>query len=230
MTHMSDQELANRIKAHLIWDSRVPVAGINVTVNNSVATLTGTVPSYLAKTAAGEDARAVSGVNAVENRLQVEFPEEAEVPPDSEIAENVKQMLAWDADLDASKISVSVFEGIVTLRGTVDALWKRSRAKDDAYWVTGVVEVVNELAVVPGHRPFDEAIAQSIEAALERNRHVDEDKITVTVTDGGVTLSGVVADWRAWQAAYNTAVFTNGVVSINDELAIEPPQQRHKER
>ena len=47
----SDKELAQRILRELKWDSRINWASISVEVNNSVATLRGTVSSYARKIA-----------------------------------------------------------------------------------------------------------------------------------------------------------------------------------
>lgn len=220
MVAITDQEISTRIKNQLYWDGRVQASDVGVTVDNGKATLSGTVPSYRAKTAAVEDARMVLGVKAVDNQLRVQHPPERTVPRDSEILEQVISALAWDADVDSTKIDVDVAGGMVTLKGTVNAYWKKYQAEDDAYSVDGVLNVINELGVVPNEDLADEAIATDIEGALERNAYVDPNQVTVEVNNGTVTLSGVVPDWSAWRAAYNAAAYTTGVVDVIDRLAI----------
>jgi osmotically-inducible protein OsmY len=202
-----------------MWDGRVRTTEVDIPVDDGKVTLRGTVPSYRAKMAAAEDAWTVAGVKAVDNQLQVQYPPTS-VPTDSEIASNIKTVLNWDADIDGSKIDVSVTEGIVTLRGTVDAYWKKFQAQEDAYWMNGTIEVVNELAVVPTHKASDETIARSLEAALERRSNVDVEHVSVAVENGTVTLTGNVPDWSAWNTVYNTALFTTGVSEVRDRLAI----------
>lgn len=63
-------------------------------------------------------------------------------------------------------------------------------------------------------------IARNIEAALERNFNVNVDNVTLKVSNGVVTLSGTVANWSAWQATYNTAAYTSGVINVIDQLTI----------
>ncbi len=78
----------------------------------------------------------------------------------------------------------------------------------------------NEMGVVPTEQPIDEAIARDIEAALGRNINVNVEDVTVEVENGVVTLTGTVPTWAAWRAAYNTAIYTSGVVDIVDQLVI----------
>jgi osmotically-inducible protein OsmY len=125
-----------------------------------------------------------------------------------------------EPNIDSSKINVSVAGGVVTLGGTVDNYWKKIQAEEDAYGITGVIDVINELGVVPTEKLSDEVIARNIEAALERNFNVNVDNVTVKVSNGVVTLSGTVANWAAWRAAYNTAAYTSGVINVVDQLSI----------
>jgi osmotically-inducible protein OsmY len=220
MVAITEQELSTRIKDQIYWDGRVNAADVGVNVEGGKAVLTGTVPSYRAKMAATEDAWTVAGIETVDNQLRVQYPPTVTVPPDAEITSNVKNSLVWDPDIDSTKIDVTVAEGIATLTGTVDAYWKKFQAENDAYWVTGVIDVVNEIGVVPTDQPIDEAIARDIEAALGRNINVNVEDVTVEVENGVVTLTGTVPTWAAWRAAYNTAIYTSGVVDVVDRLVI----------
>lgn len=97
--------------------------------------------------------------------------------------------LAWDADVDSTKIDVNVAVGMVTLKGTVNAYWKKYQAEDNAYSVDGALNVINELGVVPNEDLTDEAIATDIESALERNAYVNPNQVTVEVNNGTVTVT-----------------------------------------
>lgn len=220
MVAIADEELSTIIKDQLYWDNRVDASDVGVTVDGGKATLSGTVPSYRAKRSAQEDTWMVRGITEIDNQLKVQYPAAASVPTDSETASNVKTCLMWEPDIDSGKIDVTVTGGVVTLTGTVDTYWKKFLAEEDAYGMSGVIEIVNELTVVPTDRPLDEAIARNIEAALERNINVSADDVTVKVENAVVTLSGVVPDWTAWRAAYNAALYSNGVIDIIDQLAI----------
>ena len=66
---------------------------------------------------------------------------------DSEIERDVKQELRWDPDLDATDISASVKNEIVTLTGFVKRYSDRYEAEAAAKRVAGVVGVANDIEV-----------------------------------------------------------------------------------
>lgn len=66
---------------------------------------------------------------------------------DSRILEDVSDRLAYDWDVDATDIEVSVKDGVVTLDGTVDTRQSRRRAEYIAADVWGVRDVQNNLRV-----------------------------------------------------------------------------------
>jgi osmotically-inducible protein OsmY len=220
MSIATDQELQTQVIDKLHWDDRVNAADVGVTVNDAKVTLRGTVPSYRAKALAEQDTKEIEGITEVFNHLQVQYPATIPVPIDEEIASNVVNALSWDPDIDANKIDVSVVGGLLTLRGTVDAYWKKFQVEDIGYGITGVIDIINELAVVPTKKPQDEEIARSIENALERNTFVEAEDVNVVVEDGRVTLTGFVSNWGAWRAAHNVATYTKGVIKVVDGLAI----------
>jgi osmotically-inducible protein OsmY len=220
MSIATDQELQTQVIDKLHWDDRVNAANVGVTVNDAKVTLRGTVPSYRAKALAEQDTKEIEGITEVFNHLQVQYPDTIPVPIDEEIASNVANAFTWDTDIDADKIDVSVIGGMLTLRGTVDAYWKKFQVEDISYGITGVIDIINELAVVPTKKPQDEEIARSIENALERNTFVEAEDVNVVVEDGRVTLTGFVPNWGAWRAAHNVATYTKGVIKVVDGLAI----------
>jgi hyperosmotically inducible protein len=70
-TVVNDAYLTTRVKMSLAVDNRTPAADINVDTENGKVTLFGIVPSEAAKNAAEVDARAIAGVEQVDNTLQV---------------------------------------------------------------------------------------------------------------------------------------------------------------
>jgi osmotically-inducible protein OsmY len=74
--------------------------------------------------------------------------------------------------------------------------------------------------VVPTHSVLDETISENVLAALRRNVGIDETLINVKVENGIVTLSGSVRSWVARNAAFDAALFTDGVVDVVDNLVI----------
>lgn len=50
---------------------------------------------------------------------------------------------------------------------------------------------------------------------------IDPEKITVTVNNGIVTLSGSVPNWTAYRLAEDDALNTSGVIDVNNKLIFE---------
>lgn len=213
-----------RIKAdvtnELAWDSRVLATDVHVDVDDGVVTLSGTVPSHFSRQSAVEDASHVRGVVDVVDRLGVRYPEVVETPTDDRIAANVENVLDWTPDIDIVDVAVSVSGGVVTLEGTVDALWKRAFAEELVLGLGGVVGVENHLAIVPGEDIDDQAIADALMAALERRPHIDPSDINVTVEEGVVTLGGTVPSILAQQIAFETARRTVGVREVANHTTV----------
>lgn len=119
---------------------------VEVSVRDGVVTLDGEVPGLSHKRLAGVLAWWVPGTRDVVNGLEVAPPE-----PDSagEITDAVRLALEKDPLLDADGIQVGARGAVVTLTGRVPSEEQREMAEDDAWFVFGVDEVVNRIAVSP---------------------------------------------------------------------------------
>lgn len=222
MAVRTEESIKKDVVNRLFWDGRVDASDVNVDVDAGTVTLRGSVPSSLARDAAVTDARNTAGVTGVVNQIGLEPRPTIQVPSEAEIEENVTSVLRWTSDIDMSDIEISVAAGRVGLRGSVDAYWKKHHAEDLVAGIVGVVEVDNELTVVPTKDVLDQTISEDIVAELERSTLVDVEDITIRVEKGAVTLSGTVPTWSARQAAYDAALFTAGVTNIHDNIVVAP--------
>lgn len=68
---------------------------------------------------------------------------------DERVREAVHELLTVDDFVDASAITIEVSEGVVALSGTVATRDQRVAAEDTAWGVEGVVDVINQLRVIP---------------------------------------------------------------------------------
>ncbi|MFO7956814.1 MAG: BON domain-containing protein [Candidatus Brocadiia bacterium] len=223
---VADEDIKRDAVDQLYWDSRIDASDVTVSVDGGIVTLSGTVSAPDERRAAVGDVCAIAGVLRVNDELSVRHPEGLPLPDDAEILNNVQSILSASASVDSSGVRVSVDAGIVTLEGTVNAYWHRAECEEMALGVWGVVEVENDLAVVPTEDVEDKAIAEDIVAALERSAEVDAEDITVEVDNGVVTLEGTVPDWAAHEMVRDAARYTRGVRQIDDELAVMRPEQR----
>ena len=105
---------------------------------------------------------------------------------DSELQQDVMNELQWEPTIKAAEIGVGVTDGVVTLSGYVDSLYKKWAAERAAVRVFGVKAVAEEIQVrLPGSlKRSDEDIARAASNALEWNVSVPHDRVKVQVQDG----------------------------------------------
>jgi osmotically-inducible protein OsmY len=143
---------------------------------------------------------------------------------DKDLKLHVQSALDWEPSLDASDIGVSVDEGVVTLRGNVTSYPEKVAAERAALKVYGIKGVANDLTVhlVGDFECTDTDIAQAAVAALKWNTVVPADRVTITVTNGWLTLHGTL-DWQYQKdAAARTVRDLRGVKGVSNDVAVQP--------
>jgi osmotically-inducible protein OsmY len=140
----------------------------------------------------------------------------------SEIARAVMNELKWDTHVDEANISVHVDGGIVSLTGTVSTWAERSAAAGAAHRVTGVLDVANELDVVPSSKASrsDNEIAHAVRQTLDQSKFIPASRIRTTVSNGFVTLEGDVDLWSQREDAARTIRELAGVVDVVNKLEV----------
>lgn len=143
---------------------------------------------------------------------------------DSEIKQQVLRELKWDSRIAWSEIGVEVFEGVVTLKGTVNSYSKKQAAQEAAHRIAGVLDVANEIDVKPTgeFQRTDSDIASAVRHALQWDALVPDEQIQSTVSDGWVTLEGEVDLWRERQDAETTVLRLEGVVGVTNRITTAP--------
>jgi osmotically-inducible protein OsmY len=217
----TDLNIQNDIENELVWDSRVLSDKVDVDVIDGVVTLEGKVESFNARRAAEQDAWSILGVIGVVNDIKVSYAT-AEIPTDEAIEERIKNRFLWDADLKAYKLDAVVENGMATITGTVNTLWKKNWAETLTESTFGVTFVKNSIAVVPSEDITDEVAADEISESLSRKLlSIELEKVDIEVDKGIAKFSGEVTDYETWRTVLDTARFTSGVKKIEDELKIE---------
>jgi osmotically-inducible protein OsmY len=143
---------------------------------------------------------------------------------DRDLKQHVQSALDWEPSLDATDIGVSVDEGVVTLRGNVASYAEKITAERVSLRVYGVKAVANDLAVhlISGFERTDTQIAQAAVAALKWNTVVPQDRVTVTIANGWLTLSGTL-DWQYQKdAALRTVRDLMGVKGVTNNITVQP--------
>ncbi len=144
---------------------------------------------------------------------------------DAQIQYDVLSELRWDSRIDETDVGVTVHGGIVTLSGTVSSYPKKLAAKEAAHRVIGVRDVANELEVrVPGEgAPGDTEIAAAVRNALVWDTRVPHANIRSTVTDGIVTLEGIVDYTSQREDATRAIGSLAGVRGVINEIVVFQP-------
>lgn len=214
------RELKETVMEQLTWDDRVLSTDIDVTVEEGKVTLHGHVPTYFSRLAAEEDVRSVIGVTAVENKLIVQHPEEFTVPEDGAIKKAIEDMLELDNRIDAQEIIIEVNSGAVTLKGVVDAFWRKALIEDYVNRAKGVIDVINNLRIVPAFEIEDEKIREDVRNALNRNAVTSNIDVDIIVHAGEVTLNGTVQSHVERHTARDLAYCTSGVRHVKNNLKL----------
>jgi len=219
-----DQPLETNILNRIRRDSRINDAMIKVKVNNGLVVLTGIVSTYKKKLAVQLKVKQTHGVLSVENQIEVHYHREFGNPPDDMIKKTAASILAAASDIDESKIDLVLEAGVLTLRGSVTWYWQLHRVDELVSNIIGVIDVKNELTVVPSEKISDEIIALEITKELEHADHIDPSQILIEVKHGTVILSGTLRTYAAEQEAYDATIQQAGVTKIVNNITIATPK------
>ena len=126
---------------------------------------------------------------------------------------------------DSAEIAVSVADGVVTLRGTVESLSQRRAAANDAKKIDGVYEVDDQLKVnlLGADRREDDEIRGVALQALIWDTDVPSDSVDVKVDGGWITLKGDVGYQFESDAAYADVASLYGVYGVTNEIKVNEP-------
>lgn len=236
----TDEQVKNAVEDAFTYDPRVYSFNPEVSVNNGVVTLTGSVDNLRAKQAADQDAKNVVGVTGVYNRLKVR---PIYIPEDLKLENEVSSALQKDPTIDKWKIDATADNGIVYLNGSVDSYFEKTQAASDAARIKGVVAVENNIQVndlneryfsgyygwnsyyppyhvdVSDTYQTDAQIANNIESQLWWSPYVNRDDVEVTVSNGEADLEGTVDTEREKLYAEINA-YEGGADKVDNNLVV----------
>jgi osmotically-inducible protein OsmY len=197
---------------------------VKATVENGIATLTGTVDLYEYKADAGKRAQKVKGVTAVRNEIQVAGP----TVSDDQLKSKLLEKLQYDRvgyGNAFNSISLQVQNGVVTLGGHARTDVDKDSAMALVSTYPGVKDVVEEIEVDPTSIMDDHirlAVARSVYGYPSLNKYaIDPAKpIRISVQNGNVELYGVVDSKADKDVAYLRANSVPGVFSVKNNLQV----------
>jgi len=211
---------------------------LEVTVDDGKATLTGVVAEDVNKDLGRQIALGVHGIDEVDNQILVtaDFERDddddersfGETMDDIGIATAVKSKLIWSRYTDALEITVTSTDGHVILLGTTDSAVSKELAGKLASNTHGVMTVDNQLRVTDAPTTASAAaqdisdtwITTKVKSTLLYSTNVHGRDISVTTTDGVVSLSGTLNSGAERALAIELAGSIRGVKEV-DATALE---------
>jgi osmotically-inducible protein OsmY len=197
---------------------------VKVSVDQGIATLTGTVDLYEYKADAEKRVHKAKGVTAVRNLIEVA----GSGISDQELQRKLQEKLAYDRvgyGNTFNAIGVGVENGVVTLGGHARTYPDRDSALALVSTTPGVKDVVNEIEVDPTSIMDDQtriAVAQAVYGYPTLNKYaIDPAKpIRISVQNGHVELYGTVDSKADKDVAYLRANGVAGVFSVTNYLQV----------
>lgn len=140
-----------------------------------------------------------------------------------ELQKDVQDAIKWEPLLHAAEIGVIAKDGIITLTGVVDTYAKKSEAENAAKNVAGVKAVIEKIEIKFGSlvNKSGNEIAIDILNSFKWNWEIPNDKVSVKVEDGWVTLEGEVQWNFQKEAAKNSVKNIVGVKGVTNVITIK---------
>lgn len=207
--------------------------GVKVSVENGIATLTGTVDLYEYKADAGKRVSKVKGVSGVRNQITVAGPEVSDAQLKAKLLEKLEyDRVGYGNAFNA--ISLNVQNGVVTLGGHARTDVDKDSAVALVSMYPGVKDVNEEISVDPVSFMDDRIrleVARAIYGYATLNKYaIDPAKpIRISVQNGHVELYGTVDTKSDSDVAYLRANGVPGVFSVTNHLQVaNQPEEKTK--
>ncbi len=141
----------------------------------------------------------------------------------SELQTDVQNAIKWEPLLNAAEIGVTAKDGVVSLTGVVDSYAKKMEAENAAKKVIGVKALVEKIEVKfpSAWTKTNAEIANEVLSGLKSSWSIPNDKVTVKVEDGWVTLDGELP-WNFQKEDAKSAVtYLTGVKGVINNIKIK---------
>lgn len=227
----TDDRIEASAKESYVFKTYLKDDAIKTDAKDGAVTLTGTVSESSHKSLAENTVENLPGVTSVDNQLKIKGEGPAE-HSDGWLATKVNTTLLFHRNVRATKTSVNVTNGVVTLTGEALNLAQRDLTTEYASDVEGVKSVKNNMTVATtpaepaetlGEKIDDASITAQVKSSLLAHRSTSSVKTKVQTTDGVVTVSGVAKNAAEKSLVTKLVNDINGVTSVINNMTIGAP-------
>jgi osmotically-inducible protein OsmY len=140
-----------------------------------------------------------------------------------ELQTDVQNAIKWEPLLNAAEIGVTAKDGVVSLTGVVDSYAKKMEAENAAKKVIGVKALVEKIEVKfpTSWTKTNTEIANEVLTGLKNDWSIPNERVTVKVEDGWVTLEGELPWNYQKESAKNAVNFLMGVKGVTNNIKIK---------
>jgi osmotically-inducible protein OsmY len=140
----SDADIATAALTALQWDPQIDAKKLKLAVREGWVTLEGTCDWKYQSEAAESHLRTLAGVRGVSNKIAIVSSGRA-----ADVKQRIEDAFRRSANIEARRLLIDSTDGRVVLRGHVRSWTERNQAQAAAWSAPGVLEVDNQLAVIP---------------------------------------------------------------------------------
>ncbi len=205
---------------------------VKVTVDNGIATLSGTVALFEYKLDAEKQVRHAKGVMAVRNLIEVTGPNIADQDLQAKLVEKLEYDRVGYGNV-FNAISVAVDHGVATVGGHARTDVDKDSALALVATTPGVKDLIENIEVDPVSLMDDQtrfAVARAVYGYATLNKYaIDPGKpIRISVQNGNVELYGVVDSQSDKDTANIRANGVSGVFSVKNYLQVANQPTEHQ--
>jgi osmotically-inducible protein OsmY len=210
---LPDADIARAIQRHFQDERLLRSEHVQVIVTQGIANLSGSVSNLLAKERVRTVTETIKGVRSLVDQVTVTPIARADLQIKSDVASALHDNIATRP----YTIGVAAADGKVTLSGTADSWRQKSMFAEVAKEVPGVKALDNAIVVRHSATRPDSEILADVKNRFANDAWLDGDRLTVTVKDRIVHVSGLVGS-----VAQRERARSDGWVAGADGVDTEP--------
>jgi osmotically-inducible protein OsmY len=225
----TDERIESSFKKTYVYTTYLKEDAVKAEAKDGAVTLTGTVAEESHKALAQETAASLPGVVRVDNQLVTKAEAVAE-KSDTWIGRKVKLSLLFHRNVNATKTTVEVKDGVVTLKGVAANAAQKELTAEYAKDIDGVKEIKNEMVLAAAPEPVERTVGEKIDdasvtaqvkMALANHHSTSALNTKVGTRDGEVTLTGIAKNAAQKSLVTKVVEDIKGVSSVKNEMTVE---------